>query len=201
VYRNFERFFFSFFLPVVFSSFLWVSFAFASELISHHAGLGEEYRIGGNDVIEIVVYGEENLTQEVHVTDTGYISYPLLGRINIAGMSVVEVEDYIRTALAKDYIRNPQVRVSVKEFSNIFVFGQVKQPGPYLFRGGMTVLQAISTAGGFTKLANSRKARIVREHGDQRQVIEVNVNNLTKGESKDVTLQPGDTVVVPESFF
>lgn len=191
----------SFFLSFLFWFFFLAHSSIASQATSLQAGLGEEYRIGGNDVIEIVVYGEENLTQEVRVTDAGYISYPLLGRINIGGMSVVEVEDYIRIALAKDYIKNPQVRVSVKEFSNIFVFGQVKQPGPYLFKGGMTVLQAISTAGGFTKLANSRKARIVREHGGQRQVIEVNVNNLTKGESEDVTLQPGDTVVVPESFF
>jgi len=191
----------SFFLSFLFSFLLLTNLSIASQAAPQKDGLSGEYRIGGNDVVEIVVYGEEGLTQEIHVTDSGYISYPFLGRIKVVGMSVVELEDYIRTALAKDYIKNPNVRVSVKEFSNIFVFGQVNQPGPYLFRGGMTVLQAISTAGGFTKLANSRKARIVREHGNQRQIIEVNVNNLTKGQSEDVTLQPGDTVVVPESFF
>lgn len=165
------------------------------------SGFMEEYRIGGNDILEITVYGEDDLTQEVRVTNSGFISYPLLGRIEVAGMSVVELEDYIRAALAKDYIRNPQVRVFVKEFSNVYVFGHVKEPGPYLFKGGMTVLQAITTAGGFTRIANQRKVRIVRMHGDEREVIYVNVGDITKGDQEDILLQPGDTVVVPESFF
>lgn len=161
----------------------------------------EEYRIGGNDILEITVFEEEDLTQEVRVTSGGYISYPLLGRIKVAGMSVMELEDYIRSALAKDYIRDPQVRVSVTEFSNVFVLGQVQTPGPYLFKGGMTVLQAVTTAGGFTKIANQRRVRIVRTHGQEREVIHVNVSDITKGSREDVPLEPGDTVVVSESFF
>ena len=160
-----------------------------------------EYRIGANDVLDIAVYGEEDLSQEVRVTTGGYITYPLLGRIKASGLSVTELEDSIRRALAKDYIRNPQVKVFVKEFSNIFVFGQVKDPGPYLFKGGMTVLQAITTAGGFTKIANPRKVRVVRTHDGEREVIYANVSEITKGEEEDLILQPGDTVVVPESFF
>ena len=161
----------------------------------------EDYLIGANDVLEIAVYGEEDLTQEVRVTTSGYISYPLLGRIKAAGKSVGELEDFIHRALAKDYIRNPQVKILVREFSNVFVFGQVKEPGPYLFKGGMTVLQSITTAGGFTKIANARKVRIVRTHGEERKVIYVNVSEITKGDEEDIILQPGDTVVVPESFF
>ena len=166
------------------------------------AYIQEDYVIGANDVLEIAVYGEESLTQEVQVTTDGHISYPLLGRIKAAGLSVTRLEDYIRGALAKDYIRNPQVKVLVREFSNIFVFGQVKEPGPYFFKGGMTVLQAITTAGGFTKIANPRKVRIVRPHGgEEREIININVNDITKGAREDFVLQPGDTVVVPESFF
>jgi polysaccharide export outer membrane protein len=125
-----------------------------------------DYVIGVNDLLEVQVYGEESLTQEVQVTTDGYISYPFLGRIKAAGLSVTSLEDYIRTALAKDYIRDPQVKIVIREFSNIFVFGQVKEPGPYLFKGGMTVLQAITTAGGFTKIASPGRVRIVRERGD-----------------------------------
>lgn len=165
------------------------------------SGSAEDYLIGANDVLEIAVYGEEDLTQEVRVTTSGYISYPLLGRIKAAGKSVGELEDFIHRALAKDYIRDPQVKVFVKEFSNVYVFGQVGEPGPYLFKGGMTVLQAITTAGGFTKIANARKVRIVRTHGGERKVIHINVSEITKGDEEDVILQPGDTVVVPESFF
>ena len=165
------------------------------------SGMSDEYHIGANDILEISVFGEEELTQEVRVTNSGYITYPLLGRVNVLGLSVVEVEDYIRRALAKDYIRDPQVRVFVKEFSNIYVLGQVKQPGPYPFKGGMTVLQAITTAGGFSKIANQRRVRIVRTFGGERQVIHTNVASITKGGNEDVALEPGDTVVVPESFF
>lgn len=161
----------------------------------------EDYLIGANDILEIAVYGEENLTQEVQVTTDGHISYPFLGRIKAAGLSVTKLEDYIRRALAKDYIRNPQVKILVREFSNVFVFGQVKEPGPYLFKGGMTVLQAVTTAGGFTKIANPRKVRVVRTHGTEREIIHVNINEITNGEKGDFILQPGDTVVVPESFF
>ena len=165
------------------------------------SGLAGEYRIGANDVLDITVYGEEALTQEVRVTTNGHITYPLLGRIRASGLSVTELEDSIRRSLAKDYIRNPQVKVFVKEFSNVYVFGQVKEPGPYLFKGGMTILQAITTAGGFTKIANPRKVRVVRTHDGDRQVLNINVSEITKGEKEDIILRPGDTVVVPESFF
>jgi len=161
----------------------------------------EQYRIGVNDVLGISVYGEEDLSQEVRVASGGFISYPLLGRIKVGGMTVVEMEDSLHHALAKDYIRNPQVNIFIKEFSNVYVFGQVKAPGPYLFRGGMTVLQAITTAGAFTKIANKRKVRIVRTHGGEREIITVDIVRITKGDRVDVILQPGDTVVVPESFF
>ncbi|OGW85959.1 MAG: hypothetical protein A3C35_07265 [Omnitrophica bacterium RIFCSPHIGHO2_02_FULL_46_11] len=167
---------------------------------SGQAGLNEDYHVGANDLLEITVAGEEDLTQEVRVSNNGYVTYPLLGRIKVAEMSVTQLEDYLRKALAKDYVRDPQVRVFVKEFSNVFVLGQVKEPGPYPFKGG-TVVQAITTAGGFTKIANQRKVRIVRSAGSERKVIHANVSSITKGDDEDVSLEPGDTVVVPESFF
>ena len=184
--------------------FFWPSAQAGPSISSTHnsePGLVGEYQIGANDVLDITVYGEENLTQEVRVTTSGHITYPLLGRVQASGLSVTELEDSIRRALAKDYIRNPQVKVFVKEFSNIFVFGQVKDPGPFLFKGGMTVLQAVTTAGGFTKIANPRKVRVVRTHNGDREVIQINVNEIAKGEKEDLILRPGDTVVVPESFF
>ncbi|MBI4372772.1 MAG: polysaccharide export protein [Candidatus Omnitrophica bacterium] len=173
----------------------------APSFASNSSAFTSEYRIGANDVLEISVYGEEDLTQEVRVTDGGYVSYPLLGRIKVLGLSIVEVEDYLRKALAKDYIRDPQVRVFVKEFTNIYVLGQVKEPGPYPFKGGLTVLQAITMAGGFTKVSNQRKVRIVGVNQADRKVIHANVSSISKGDDPDVLLEPGDNVIVPESFF
>ena len=189
-----------FLLSLLMSPVCWAANQFQPSPSTAQAGLAEEYRIGANDVLEITVVGEEELTQEVRVSNSGYVTYPLLGRIKVAEMSAAQLEDYIRQALAKDYVRDPQVRVSVKEFSNVFVLGQVKSPGPYPFKGG-TVVQAITTAGGFTKIANQRKVRIVRAVGGERKVIHANVASITKGDNEDVPLEPGDTVVVPESFF
>lgn len=163
--------------------------------------VNEEYRIGANDILEITVYGEDDLSEEVRVTNSGHITYPLLGRIKVLGFSVGEVEDFIRRKLAKDYIRDPQVRVFVREFSNVYVLGQVKQPGPYPFKGGMTVLQSITTAGGFTKIANQRRVRIVRSANGERKVIQANMSSIAKGNHEDILLQPGDSIIVPESFF
>ena len=161
----------------------------------------QDYRIGGNDLLEITVAGEEDLTQQVRVATSGYISYPLLGRIQCAGKSVAELEDFIRFALAKDYIKDPRVRILVKEYSNVYVFGQIQAPGPLSFKGGMTVLQAVTMAGGFNKIANRRKIGIVRGFGESRQVIYANLAAIAAGKTNDISLQPGDTIVVPESFF
>ncbi len=201
--RNFVYIITVIMLTVISSSY--VSFAFNEPIAINSKKINGDflvdYHIGGNDVLEISVYGENDLTQEVRVTNSGYITYPLLGRISVATMTVVELEDYLRNALAKDYIRNPQVRVFVREFSNVYVLGQVTNPASYLFKGGMTVVQAITLAGGFTNVASKGKVRVVRTHGGDRNVIGVNVNRVTKGEDEDILLQPGDTVVVPESFF
>ena len=136
------------------------SILFAAVAPSDQATLQlDDYHIGANDVIEISVYGEEDLSLELQVTASGYVSYPLLGRIKVLGVSVVALEDYIREALARDYIRNPQVRVFVKEFSNIFVMGQVEEPGRYPFAGGMTVLQATSPISCRLQSLNSARPR------------------------------------------
>ena len=163
--------------------------------------LFDEYRIGVNDILEISVYGEEDLSQQVQVSANGFITYPLLGRLKAGGKSVSELEEAIRTSLAKDYVRDPQVQVAVKEFSNIYVVGQVLDPGPYPFKGGMSVLQAITTAGGFTKIANKRKVRIVRNKEGKPESWSINVSDIINGAEEDLLLEPGDTVIIPESFF
>ncbi|MBI4397834.1 MAG: polysaccharide export protein [Candidatus Omnitrophica bacterium] len=162
----------------------------------------EDYRIGVNDLIEVVVYEEPDLSAKLRVSGGGEITYPLLGRFNVLGMTVNEVEDLIRTKLSDEYIRNPQVRVSVQEFSNVIIYGQVNKPGMLDFKAGMTVLQAISKAGGFTPIASKGRVTVVRDVGEkEKQVIKVNLNHIAKGDDEDVLLKPGDTIVVPESFF
>jgi protein involved in polysaccharide export with SLBB domain len=190
---------------VAFLFFLSISLPLASAAFTteRRLDLDDEkgYHIGAHDVLEITVYGEEDLTREVQVTASGYISYPLLGRIRPLGLTVIELEDYIHDALAKDYIRDPQVSVFIKEFSSVYVLGQVNEPGSFPFEGGLTVLEAISIAGGFSPIANKRRVRIVRNRGKRREAMNINVSNISKGNAPDISIFPGDKIIVGESFF
>ena len=175
----------------------------AQVLSSSELFTADEYPIGINDVIEISVYEEPDMRQVVQVSAKGYITYPLLGRIKAAGLSVADLEDAIAKALSKDYIRNPQVKVQVQEFSNVYVMGSVNSPGPLKFASGMTLVQAVTLAGGFLSAANQRKVHITRlDKGNRkREIINANVKDITNGKKDDILVQSGDTIVVPDSFF
>lgn len=166
-----------------------------------------DYTVVPMDVLGISVFQEAELTREVKVSQTGSITFPLLGNVSVAGLKVTEVENRLATLLDKDYIKNPQVSVSVKEYSSrrIFVMGEVKNSGPVEIppEEAMTILQAIARAGGFTTLAATDHVRIRRTINGKQDTIEVNATDLVKNdkESKDVELQPGDVVFVPQRFF
>ena len=163
----------------------------------------EDYRIGIGDLLEIEVYDEPDLTREVRVLTDGYISLPLMGRIRAAERTVSELQNEIDRLLGEKYLVNPQVTVFVKEFSNIFVFGEVKNPGSFPLTGTMTVFEAITLAGGFTEVANPAKVKIIHEEDGKEIAFEVNVEQLTKrgDASQDRELQANDRVIVPRSFF
>ncbi|MFC1668651.1 polysaccharide biosynthesis/export family protein, partial [Chlamydiota bacterium] len=127
------------------------------------------------------------------------ISFPLLGRIKVAGFSIQEVERIITELLKKDYLVNPQVNVLVRQYSSIYVFGQVEKPGAYPLAGRLTVVEAIALAGGFTKIAAKNKVKVIERGG---QEVTINVDAfVNKGKGDDRVLAPGDIIVVPESFF
>jgi len=163
----------------------------------------EDYRIGIGDLLEIEVYDEPDLTREVRVLTDGYISLPLLGRIRAAERTVSELQNEIDLLLGEKYLVNPQVTVFVKEFSNIFVFGEVKNPGSFPLTGTMTVFEAITLAGGFTEVANPSKVKIIRTESGQQVTFEVNIQNMTKNGDvlEDRDLRANDRVIVPRSFF
>lgn len=163
----------------------------------------QDYRIGIGDLLEIEVYDEPDLTREARVLTDGKISLPLLGQVTAAGRTVQDLQDNVRDLLAAKYLVSPQVSVFVKEFSSIFVFGEVKNPGSFPLTGKMTVFEAITLAGGFTEVANPSKVKVIRTEGDQQISFEVNISDLTKkGDRKDDRdLHANDRVIVPRSFF
>lgn len=163
----------------------------------------QSYHIGVGDLLQIEVYDEPDLTKEVRVLTDGFISLPLLGSLQAESLTVKDLQDRITKLLAAKYLVNPQVTVFVKEFSNVFVFGEVKSPGTFPIYGNMTVFEAITLAGGFTEVANPAKIKVVRHERGQEKSFEVDITRLTKkgDTSQDLELKANDRVIVPRSFF
>ncbi|MFH1879152.1 MAG: polysaccharide biosynthesis/export family protein [Candidatus Omnitrophota bacterium] len=165
-----------------------------------------EYSIGSENVLLIEVYygRDENLSRKVRVSSTGLITFPLLGEVDVKGLTVSELENKLTDLLEKDYLVNPQVSVFIEEYSTVSILGQVNAPGSYPIKGNISVVELISMAGGFTKLANPNAVRILRKDAEGvKSTIIVKVNDIiNKGKEEDDTqLKTGDIVTVPESFF
>jgi len=158
------------------------------------------YKIGPNDVLSIFVWKEPDLTRDVTVMADGRFSYPLLGEIEAAGKTVTELRKILGKKLEK-FITAPEVTVIVNESRSriIYTLGKLNRPGPYPLAPEMTVLQALSTAGGFAEWADTKNVIIVRREGDKETQIKFNYNDYISGKNpeQNILLQPNDTIVVP----
>jgi protein involved in polysaccharide export with SLBB domain len=151
------------------------------------------YRLGSGDVITVEVLGEEDLKRDhIRLSDAATISYPILGEIRLSGKTVGELERIIREGLRGRYLVNPQVTVTINEYRNFYINGQIKKPGGYPYVPGLTVIKAVSIAGGFNERAAQDKIFIVRENDPAHKRMPVELN---------VAVYPGDIVTVEESFF
>ena len=158
------------------------------------------YKIGPQDVLRIDVWKEPDLTRQVSVRPDGKISLPLLDDVQAAGLTPLELRNFLRDGL-KEYITDPQVTVTVSEINSrrIFVTGEVARSGTFALLPNMTVLQALSSCGGFTQFANTKKIYLLRMDGAKQLKIPVNYKELIKGRKPEINilLQDGDTIVVP----
>lgn len=158
------------------------------------------YKIGPQDVLRIDVWKEPDLTRQVSVRPDGKISLPLLDDVQAAGLTPLELRNFLREGL-KEYITDPQVTVTVSEINSrrIFVTGEVTRSGTFALLPNMTVLQALSSCGGFTQFANTKKIYLLRMEGAKQVKIPVNYKELIKGRKPEINilLQDGDTIVVP----
>jgi len=151
------------------------------------------YKLGAGDVISIKVFGEDDLSRErVKVTDAGTVPYPVLGELKILGRTVGELEKIITEGLRGRYLVNPRVSVTVEEYRQFFVNGQVDRPGGYAYQPAMTVAKAISLAGGLKERASVNKMYILREDNLSQGRIKVDMN---------AEVRPGDVLTIEESFF
>src|SRR4051812_16791384 len=166
---------------------------------SSQPGTSRTYVIGPSDVVVATVLKEPTLSGTLLVRPDGMISMPLLGDITASGMTPKQLADEIATRLKK-FIQDPNVTVVLSQINSkkIYLIGEVGKVGPVEMTPGMTLLEAISSAGGLSQYANSRKIYILRTEGDTHQRIPVRYKQALKGDNTcNLIVKPGDTIVVP----
>lgn len=165
--------------------------------------IGGSTTLGPGDIFEVKVYGEPDLSGIFRVSSDGFVNFPLIGKIKVEGLPAIKVEEIIISKLKDGFLKDPQVSVFIKEYNSkkIFVFGEVQKPGTFIYEDNMTIIQAITIAGGFTKLADKNKVSVTRIENNEEKRIYLPVEDIGKGKEKNFFLKPGDIIFVPESFF
>ncbi len=168
-------------------------------------GAGEPRRqaLGPGDIVSIRVFREPELTGKYRIPETGPNDFPLIGEISMVGKTPQEVQVELTERLADGFLVAPQVTVFVEERNSqrIYVLGQVQKPGTFGYTANMTVIEAITMAGGFAPLASQNGVKISRTVDGEEVVLKVAVGSISSGSASNVRLQPGDIVYVPEALF
>lgn len=149
------------------------------------------YRLGTGDQIRVIVFGEEELSGRFEVSSTGEVALPLIGSVRANGLTLSDFEIAITRRLADGYLRNPRVNVEVMNYRPFFILGEVKNPGSFPYVSGMTMLNAVALAGGYTPRARTSQIFIRRgSPEDPEQPV-----------AETAAVLPGDIIRVPERFF
>ncbi len=150
------------------------------------------YRLGTDDKLRVIVFGETSLSGEFVISDTGEIAFPLIGNVHAAGLTVAQFQEALRTKLADGYLRDPRVSAEVENYRPFYILGEVQKPGEYPFTSGLTVLNAVATAGGFTYRANTKTVTVRHAGASKESPIRLTATS---------EVGPGDTIVIKERFF
>ena len=151
-----------------------------------------DYRLAGGDVIQVMVYGEDDLTMRLSIPGNGRVDYAFVGEFMFSGKTVSEVRQEIHDRLLGDYLVEPRVAVTVDVHRDFFVYGEVAKPGGYPWQPGLTVRKAISLVGGLKERASGNKWFLVPEGASESERRKVKEDDL---------VQPGDTLTIEQSFF
>lgn len=159
--------------------------------------------LGPGDVLEVRVYREPELSGIYQVGSEGDVVFPLCQRVVVSGLTPNGASDKFRECLSTGFMRDPQVSVVVKEYNSkkVFVFGEVQKPGTFTYQDGMSIVQAVTVAGGFTRTASQNATSVTRRVKGQEVRVKVHVQDIALGKAPNFTLEPGDIVFVPESLF
>lgn len=152
----------------------------------------EQYKVGSGDLLKITIFNQEELSGEYLINGAGQIALPLIGDINAKDITVKQVEQGIANKLKPDYLLNPRVNVQVLNYRPFYILGEVKEPQSYPYVDGMTYLNAVAIAGGFTYRAKEDHVMVVRMKDPKKVEIRLNM---------DEKVMPGDVIHVEERFF
>lgn len=154
---------------------------------------------GAGDTFEVRVYRQEDMSGVYEVSGEGTISFPLIGIVNAGGKTPAQVERAIQDRLADGYLKNPTVSVLVKEIKskNVTVLGEVSGPVTLPFSEGLTVIDVIAKAGGFTAMARKNAVTVTRTTDGKKTRYTVPAGDIGKGNADNFFIRPGDVVNVP----
>jgi polysaccharide export outer membrane protein len=150
------------------------------------------YTLAPTDRIRLKVYGEADISGEYEIDSSGYASIPLAGRIRAGGLTTGQLERSITAALSKGIVRDPRVNIEIALYRPYYILGEVKKSGEYPYRIGMTILDAVASAGGFSYRANENKVFLRRSGGSTEEVYPLDA---------PVRVFPGDNIRIPERYF
>ncbi|WP_198578883.1 polysaccharide biosynthesis/export family protein [Caulobacter hibisci] len=150
------------------------------------------YQLGAGDKVRVQVFGEPDLSGEFQVSGEGKLSMPLIGDVKASGLSVPQLQAALTSTYGGGYLRDPKISIELISYRPYFILGEIEKPGRYPSTDGLTVLNAIATAGGFTYRANKKRLYLRREGESAERQITLD---------SDVVIRPGDVLRVPERHF
>ena len=195
--------------------YLWMAVFASLPLLTGHVWAAElpvtddsnrNYVIAAEDMVEINVFQEPDLTTRVRISQDGSINFPLLGLVSLGGKTVQQATELIRSRLGERFLVNPQVNLTVVEYSRklFTVLGQVQRPGTYRFpdRQSLNLIQVIGMAGGYTRIANPGKVTVKRLVNGRETVVSIDATRMARdAATKAFAVQPGDMITVAERLF
>lgn len=153
---------------------------------------GRTYVLGPSDRVRVKVYGEPDITGEYEIDGSGAVSIPLAGHVKAGGLTTRQLERAIAAALSKGIVRDPRVNVEIALYRPYYILGEVKKSGEYPYKSGLTVLDAVASAGGYTYRANESKVVLRRAGSTVEETYSLNA---------PVLVFPGDNIRIPERYF
>lgn len=153
----------------------------------------DEYRLGVDDRLRVIVFGEDDLSGEFVVDSTGGVALPLVGQVAVSGLTLREFEEAVADSLKQGYLLNPNISAEVLNYRPFYIIGEVNKGGEYPYKSGINVLNAVAIAGGYTYRANQNRVSIKREESNAEMIYSIDAGG--------VTVLPGDVVTIPERFF